>query len=218
MTVDSVCGYWYEILASLWLPIVYSELTQEHDKKHAPLMNQRRTVTLLTNSMEQIPSLGANRPSACKEIASHLRNLKVHYRTHKCPSPVPSHFLQIQFNIILPSTRRSSKWSLSIRSLHQHTVRTCPVTHTCYFPSQSHSCIWCGIQIVKSSPLHRDLVLLVPRYAPQHLIWEHPQPMFLSERGRPSITPVRNRRQRYIAGTFLQNKIQKNMIHRFGVK
>ena len=58
---------------------------------------------------------------------------------HKFPPPVhilsqinpvhasPSHFLKIQFNIILPSTPRSSNWSFSFIFRHQNPLCTSPL-------------------------------------------------------------------------------------------
>ena len=90
------------------------------------------------------PSCEDNRFQASQEIPYILWNPKVHYRIHKCPPPVPilktdysfhtspSSFLKIPLNIILPSTPRSSNWSLSLRSPRQNPVYTSPVSHTCH--------------------------------------------------------------------------------------
>ena len=83
--------------------------------------------------MKQSPSGEANRSSASQGIPRILCNLKVHYRIHNSPSPVPilsqikpTHtsrlcFLKICFNIVLQPSPESSRWSPSLRiSVVQH--------------------------------------------------------------------------------------------------
>ena len=104
---------------------------------------------LLTYSIVQSPSWEANWFAASQEIPLISWNPKVHYRTHKCPPPVPilgqhdpvhaptSHFLKIHLNIILPSTPGSPNWFLSFTFPHQHPVYASPLPYTPYMPSPS---------------------------------------------------------------------------------
>ena len=88
-----------------------------------------------------------------------LWNPKVHYRSHKCPPPVPvlsqlepvhtpkSHLLKIRLNIILPFTPGSPKRSLSFRFPHQNPVFTSlpyvlPAPPSSFFSISSANNIW----------------------------------------------------------------------------
>ena len=105
---------------------------------------------VLTYFLKQNPSWVANRFSASQEIPRILGNPKVHYRIKNCPLPVSilsqlepvhtptSYFLEIQFNIILPSMPWSPKLSLSLRCPNQNTVYASPFPRTRCMPRLSH--------------------------------------------------------------------------------
>ena len=114
--------------------------------------------------MEQSPSWESNRSSASQEIPHILWNSKVHYRFHNSPpfvsilnqiNPirvVTSDFLEIIFNIILPSTPGSSKWSLSLRfpyqnpvyasSLPPYALHALPISFYIYILRSIYVCVW----------------------------------------------------------------------------
>ena len=171
----------------------------------------------LDNSIELSPSWLANMSSASQGVSHIIWNPQVHYRIHKFQSSVlilsqnnpffasPSHFLKIHFNIPLPSTPMSSKWSSSHWSalyapLLSHVRTTCPDHLILLFDHPNDT--WWGIQSIKllfilfsTFPCH--LVTLTSKCLPQHPILEHPQPVFLPEFERPSFTPIQNNRQNY---------------------
>jgi hypothetical protein len=86
----------------------------------------------LTNYMKRSPSWEADRSSASRGIPRTLWNPKIHYRINNSPPHDPilsqinpvhdpsSHLLKMQFNIILPSTPGSSKWSPYLTSPHKN--------------------------------------------------------------------------------------------------
>jgi len=95
--------------------------------------------------MVQSPSWEANWFAASQEIPRISRNPKFHYRPHKRPPPVSilgqpnpvhiptSHLLEIDPNIIHPSTPRSSQWSPSLRFPQQDPIHPLysPIRATC---------------------------------------------------------------------------------------
>ena len=134
----------------------------------------------LTYSMVQSPSWEANWFAASQEIPRISRNLKVHYRTHKCPPPVSilgqpnpvhipkSHLLEIHPNIIHPSTPRSPQWSLYHRFPHQDPIHPPLLTHTRHMPSPSHSSrfyhphnVGCIISLLYASTFFEHHVLII---------------------------------------------------------
>ena len=116
-----------------------------------PLHGERKLTYLLTYSMVQSPSWKANWFAASQEIPRISRNPKVHYRTHKRPPPVSildqlnpvhiptSHLLEINPNIIHPSTPRSPQWFPSLRFTHQDPINPPFLTNTRHISSPSHS-------------------------------------------------------------------------------
>jgi len=109
----------------------------------------RDILTITTNSMEHSPSLRSS------EVPRTLSKPEVHFRIHKSPPPVPiqgyinpiptttTNILKKHFNIIPPSTPRSSEWPLSLRFPHQNSACVFPLPrHVPYATPTSFYLIW----------------------------------------------------------------------------
>jgi hypothetical protein len=107
-------------------------------------------VIVVVNFMDKNIFWEANSHSANQEIPRLLQNPKAHYRVYKSPplariliqiNPVynfPSCFYKIHINIILPSTPRSSEWSLLVSFFYQYFVCISHLSHSCYMPRLCH--------------------------------------------------------------------------------
>jgi hypothetical protein len=116
-----------------------AQLTALHKTLSKPVLTDTTTAQFLLVPPSNRDLEKLKRFSASQEIPRTLWNPNVHYRSHKCPPPVPilsqldlahtptSHFLKIHLNIILPSTPGSPKWSLSLRVHHQHYIYASPL-------------------------------------------------------------------------------------------
>ena len=84
---------------------------------------------------------------------------------------LPSCFLNIHLNIILPSMLRSFKWSL-----HQIPVCTSPIPHMCHMPQPSHSSWFDHLNGIASGNQCIEFKCAVPEVGvPLHLSYAHAQ-------------------------------------------
>jgi len=111
---------------------LYTPFPHSYAPHAQPRPSHSLSCSILTYSIAQIPSWAANWFAASQEIPLISRNPKVHYRTHKRPSPVSilgqpnsvhmptSHLLEIHPNIIHPSTPRSPQYGFKIITFKKH--------------------------------------------------------------------------------------------------
>jgi hypothetical protein len=88
----------------------------------------------------------------------------------------------MNFNIILPSTPGSSKWSSSLTFPYQSPLYTSPLPPMSFWLDHPND-IWWGVHSIKlllmqSSSLPCYLIPLRPKYPSQNPILENPQPTF----------------------------------------
>jgi len=93
-------------------------------------------------SMEQSPSCEANWFSAIQETPLILWNPSVHYRTHKCPPPVPilSQLDSVHKNNVTKSKDGTINWRLKKLYNEEHHDLYCPLNTECLCVNKEGSC------------------------------------------------------------------------------
>jgi hypothetical protein len=97
----------------------------------------------------------------------------------------PHYFPKIHSNIIIPSTSRSSNWSLPFRFPNQNFIYISHLSHVCYMPYPYNpwcdhpNNIWLCIQVLKflimqSYPAHHHFLPLRSKYSPKHPVLKIP--------------------------------------------
>ena len=103
------------------------------------------------------------------------------------PPMHPFLYLKIHFNIIFPSTPRSSNWSLSLKFPHQPPPFVLHSLSISFFLIKDHV-------VMSTSPVPCYLVFLRHKYLPENPILIHPQPTFFSQYQIQSFTPIQSNR------------------------
>jgi len=98
----------------------------------------------------------------------------------RCSHSTPFTFssLKIYFNIFLPSTPRSPKWSIISRLPEYISDAFCHVFRACYMPCSSRPLITLiEFRILQSSPVSRHFLPLSSKYSPKRPLLRQPQAM-----------------------------------------